>query len=185
VHPTRFDRLARSLTVGTSRRSALALAAGVVGLASSLPDDSSAKKKNKKAKPNEFGCLNVGQPCRGKSTNCCSGICQGKKPKKGKRDKSRCVGHNEGLCTPELNVCTINDPALSVCNTDAVCLETTGRGVFCGTNIPFSEAGNCRACSRDTDCVAFGFPPGSACALITACGSCAATGFRACFPPGS
>ena len=48
------------------------------------------KKKNKKPKNNAFGCLNVGQACNGKNDKCCSGICDGKKPKKGKKDKSKC-----------------------------------------------------------------------------------------------
>lgn len=190
MHPARFDRLARSRPVGASRRSALAVALGVIGLGAVRPDDSRAKKK---AKPNQFGCLNVGQPCGGKDSKCCSGICQGKKPKKGKKDKSRCAGHNEGGCSPERNVCTVADPAVSNCNASnetAVCFVTTGSGVFCGNVAIFSEVTNCRVCAHDSDCTGGGFPPGSACVLLSGGGpactafDCAETNFRACVPPG-
>ena len=72
-----------------SRRAAL------VGLSTMLPartmlgiSDAGARKKHKHKKRNKpdnnaFGCLNVGQHCNGKDDKCCSGICDGKKPKKG------------------------------------------------------------------------------------------------------
>jgi hypothetical protein len=178
-----FDRFTASLP----RRSALG---GVFALALGV---SAAEAKKKKAKPNQFGCLNVGQPCRGKASQCCSGICEGKKPKKGKKDKRKCAGHNEGGCSPERNVCTAADPALAGCNANnevAVCFATTGSGVFCGSLVAFSEATNCQVCARDSDCTAGGFPPGSACVLLSgeapACANspCFVTNFRACIPPG-
>jgi hypothetical protein len=82
-----FDTLARSLQRHIARRTALGVLGG--GLAALLtrvgPGDASARKKQKhkkKPKLNEFGCVNIGGKCRGKNGLCCSGICQGKKPKK-------------------------------------------------------------------------------------------------------
>ena len=74
-----FDSLARSLGAASSRRRALAAALGGLVTLGVLPTGAK-KGKTKKPKPNAFGCLNVGQKCRGKDSKCCSGICQGKKP---------------------------------------------------------------------------------------------------------
>src|SRR5687768_235577 len=81
-----FDDLIRSLFA--SRRSllsgGLALAAGWFGVF----DATAKNKRKKKSQKNAFRCLNVGQKCAGKNGKCCSGICNGKKPKKGKKDRS-------------------------------------------------------------------------------------------------
>ncbi|MGH2617744.1 MAG: hypothetical protein ACRDJC_21155, partial [Thermomicrobiales bacterium] len=85
----------------TRRRVGLATGSAIAALglmAAGFPRRVEAKKR-KKPRPNEFGCLNVGQTCGGRSERCCSSICQGKKPKKGKKDRSRCVAHNVGGCT--------------------------------------------------------------------------------------
>ena len=108
MHAQHFDALTRSLTGTGSRRRAVALAlSGALGsaLGASSVQEVGAKK-TKKPKPNSFGCLNVGQKCRGKDSTCCSGVCKGKKPKKGKKDKRTCAAHNAGICTPELDLCT-------------------------------------------------------------------------------
>jgi Conotoxin len=155
-------------------------------------------KHRKKRQPppfNVFGCLDVGQTCNGNNDLCCSGVCEGEKPKKGKQDRSQCVAHNAGGCTPERSFCADNEPfTASVCNlpvaTD-ICLTTTGNAGFCTSLIDFDAELNCRLCSRDTDCLAFGFPPGSACVLIRpqeggqGCSnnSCAGTDQRACVAP--
>lgn len=141
------------------------------------------KKKKKKSKPtfNAFGCLNVGQPCRGKSANCCSGICQGKKPKKGEKDKRTCVAHNAGFCTAEMDTCTVggNVP----CRPNCFCTLTTGNAGFCGR---FSVLGgtDCRVCARDTDCQAE-FGAGAACVVLeSACAEiCPTTGQTGCMIP--
>src|SRR5215211_8922662 len=74
-----------------------------LGLAGRDPTRLTAKQRHKRRKSlvfNAFGCLNVDKPCRGWNDLCCSGICAGKKPKKGKPDKSRCVAHDTGGCQP-------------------------------------------------------------------------------------
>jgi hypothetical protein len=155
-----------------------------------LQDAADAKKKRKKKKKkkpqsplNAFGCLDVGQPCRGKSANCCSGICQGGKPKKGKKDKSSCVAHNTGICTANTDSCAL---AVSVScnpnNIDCYCTMTTGNAPFCGEFSPGPEA-HCRVCGKDTDCEAE-FGPGAACVLLdgNCTHICPATGRTACVP---
>jgi hypothetical protein len=201
-----FDMLSRGLARALSRRRLGGLSIGL-GLASLLPSGSlSARgprpdkhghhghkgKKHKKHRNtplvlNQFGCLDVGGRCQGNSANCCSGVCQGTKPKRGENDKSVCVAHNQDGCTPERNGCVVGT-ALSACNPAnpvAFCLVTTGNAGFCGNVAGLSPA-NCQLCTKDTDCVAFGFPPGSACVLFDGgCSSnCPTTGTRACIPPG-
>ena len=79
-----FDTIVRSFT--ESRRSllgtALAATAGWLGVAAA---DARKKRKHKKrkpkAKPNEYGCLEVDDPCK-RESDCCSGICEGKRERK-------------------------------------------------------------------------------------------------------
>lgn len=94
----RFEALARLVTA-SSRRGALRCLAGAVlalGWVTRRPAGGLARKRKRKPAFNAFGCVPVGKPCRGKNGVCCSGVCQGKKPKKGKPDRSRCAAHNTG-----------------------------------------------------------------------------------------
>jgi hypothetical protein len=173
----RFDRLARSLTNASSRRGLLSgLAATAIGLAAmrfsggvaAKKKRKNKNKKSKKLKLNVFRCVNVGGKCKGNSANCCSGICQGKKPKRGEKDKSRCVAHNVEECQPEQDAC-LEFP--TPCGTGGVCFRTTGETSFCGAG------GECRTCSKDTDCQAE-FGAGAAC--VACADECAGTGGTAC-----
>ena len=173
---TRFDSLARFLTAGSSRRY-LMRGLGALGLgfgAARFPETASGKKtrkKRKKLKRNAFGCVNVGGKCRGKDRVCCSGICNGKKPKKGKKDRSRCVAHNVLDCQPGQGTC-----GFGACGTSGACYRTTGQAGFCASN------GDCVSCRKDADCDAMGFGPGAACILCEGCGGVSDT---ACFRPAS
>lgn len=156
----RFDAIARLIGRTAARRRllaglALSPLAGLV--ATARPDDVLAKKKRKhkkrkkKATPNAFGCLEVGDPCQSED-QCCSGICEGKK---GKRT---CRAHDTGTCK--------QDGQLVPCNnrTTCGCLHTTAGSDICSELfVPGGSA--CAACQRDADCLALGFPPGSACGL--------------------
>ena len=176
-----FDTLARSLAHARTRRGALATLLGAtLGLFSR--DDADAKKgKGKKPKVNEFGCIDVGKACRGKNGKCCSGICQGKKPKKHRKDKSTCVAHNVGTCT--LDSCTAGgDISCNPANPQCFCVATTGNAHFCG-NVSMPPANHCRVCSKDSQCeVEFG--PGAACVVFAGlCAPlCPATGGTGCVP---
>jgi hypothetical protein len=177
-----FEALTRAITAGEgSRRAVVRLLAGAAALGFALGGltvvDAKKRKKNKtkkkkKQKPlppplfNAFGCVNVGGNCQGNSALCCSGICQGEQPRKGKPDTSICVAHNTGGCTPERNACVTGNET-SICNPDAVCTLTTGGAGFCASRLNASRAQNCRICRTDADCVAQGFPPGSACVILT------------------
>jgi hypothetical protein len=150
----RFDRLRRSLRAGSSRRGALqwlATAALNLGIAGRFPGVTRAKKRKKKLRYNTFGCVNVGGKCRGKDAKCCSGICQGKKPKKGEKDKSHCVAHDAASCQA--------GDTLTICGglTDVECTSSSGELGTCGTTT--GNAGYClkdaacAQCTKDSDCI--------------------------------
>jgi hypothetical protein len=187
-----FDALTRSLGATASRRSlGRALAGGGLGTLlnsalGALAVDAKQKrhrKKEKKPKPNAFGCVSVGKTCKN-AEQCCSGICTGKK---GKR---KCRAHDVGTCDQEASgICEAGNPLFTVCNgkTDCACFRTTGGSSICGAlfNPGLSE---CAACRRDADCVALGFPPGSSCAPIGGAFLCAGlceTGLACMMPCGS
>ena len=196
----RFTALKDSLGSLPTRRDVLrGLASAGLGLGTLRLSDAveaKSKKKGKKKKKgkskkqqqpvlNQYGCLDVGQPCKGDSTLCCSGICEGTAPKKGKQDASRCVAHDTGTCRQEgEGICTATNPAALKCNNsvNCGCIKTTAGSNFCYEG---ENGGNyCADCRKDADCVALGYPPGSACAP-TAIGLCAglcATGM-ACLAP--
>jgi hypothetical protein len=177
---TRLDRLARSVSHVLARRHVVhGLAATALGgLAVTGP--TSVTARHKASQPNPFGCRNAGQKCRGKDSKCCSGVCQGKKPKHGKKDKSSCADHNAGICTPQLDLCTTG--MITTCGFLCSCVLTTGKAGFCGN---FANVDNpCRVCAKDTDCQAE-FGPGAACVYLG--GECAGelcptTGNTACLP---
>jgi hypothetical protein len=183
---TRFDVLTRTLTTASSRRGALAAALGSLVTLGALSADAKKTKGKKKPKLNAFGCLDVGKACRGNSANCCSGICQGKKLKKGKQDKSRCVAHNTGICSVDTDTCTVG--AGVPCNSNdpnCICTLTTGNAGFCGSFTGNGTGGinECRVCSKDTDCQAE-FGPGAACLVYGGICTdiCPTTGGTACVP---
>lgn len=162
-----FDILTRSLSGSPSRRQLLR---GLVSMGFGLGamrlsgiakarKKRKPKKKTKGAKPNAFGCLEVGDPCK-KSDQCCSGICDGKK---GKR---KCLAHGAGTCAQDgVGYCSAANPTALTCNNDdfCFCLETTAGSIFCA-DVHIGTGITCTNCQRDADCVALGFPPGSACA---------------------
>lgn len=190
----RFDDVVRSLNEGSTRRgisrafAGLGLA-GVIGPLLGFIDAEAKKKKKKKPKLNAFGCVNVGGACRGNDDLCCSGICEGKKPKK---DKSKCVAHNTGGCTPPRSFCVTGSP-VSFCapgEPDALCYATTGNAGYCASLVGLSAEINCRVCNSDQECEAQGFPPGSACVIHTGDGCESCNGINgsegtACVPPGA
>lgn len=163
---SRFDRIVKTFGLPASRRSTLGIlsAFGLAGGATlPVPADMTAKKKRKnkdknqtqKLKRNSFGCVNAGNACRGNSANCCSGICEGTKPKKGKKDKSRCVGHNVVDCPAGADACT--QDAIACGSGFGRCFQTTGQTNFC------AGLSTCTACEKDVDCEALGYGLGAAC----------------------
>jgi hypothetical protein len=166
---THFDRLTRTIPALLSRRGILrGIGSAALGLGlARVPGTATAK--NKKLKRNGYGCVDVGNACRGNDANCCSGICQGKKPKRGEKDKSVCVAHNARTCTNGQDSCLQGN---ITCGTMGICLQTTGKAEYCG------KAGACAVCTKDADCEATK-GPGAACAICAA--SCAGTGGTACY----
>lgn len=138
------DMLRRSMQ---PRRSLFGWAlVGATALLATPGVDARKKRKRKKQKPiasaNEFGCLNVGDPCTSEA-QCCSGICTGAK---GKR---RCQAHDTGGCTAgeTFSGCGGADIACTIGPGEAgLCATTTGNAGFCmgpPTDYP---------CTTDLDC---------------------------------
>lgn len=155
-----FDDALRALA--SSRRSVLAtglvLATGRLNASATEARKKRRHKKRKpKATPNEFGCLEVADPCTS-AEQCCSGICEGKK---GKRT---CRGHDAGTCQPQPGFCMDPNSLLVPCNNtiNCVCLRTTADSLYCAGLGPSV----CADCQRDADCTALGFPAGSACVPV-------------------
>jgi hypothetical protein len=174
-----FNDPVRALIGAISRRGLLhrlAAAGLMLPRSSGVTEARKRKKRSKKPKPNAFGCLDVGKACAGKSSKCCSGICQGKKPKKGKKDKSKCVAHNTGGCSPEQDTCIV-EPDIP-CGANGVCARTTGNAGFCA--YPVKGEFPCAACKKDTDCE-LGLGPGAACIVCELI--CAETGGTLCDTP--
>jgi hypothetical protein len=150
-----FDRLARLLSKGAARRTIThGIAPAVFGLIAFGSSDE-AKARENKLERNAFGCVDVGLPCRGRDANCCSGMCDGKKPKRGKKDKSLCVAHHVLNCPAGADVCSGTGEFCGFAfNGD--CVQTTGQATFCGLNAVCSD------CRKDTDCESTA-GPGAAC----------------------
>jgi hypothetical protein len=188
-----FDDLIRWLGNASPRRRLLGgLAGSALGLvATRLPDLAQAKKKHKhngkKARlaRNEFGCVDVGGACQGNGSNCCSGLCDGKKPKKGKKDMSACVAHDDaGICFADSDTCTVGQSVPCSADNDACdCVLTTGKAGFCGDFTAGPQA-LCRDCAKDADCEDE-FGAGAACVLLGGVCTpfCPDTGRTACVPP--
>jgi hypothetical protein len=166
---SRFDTIIRSLSETSSRRTILGGLATLGAVALRFPGATGAKKRKKKPQPNAYGCLDVGQKCAGNSALCCSGISQGKKPKKGKPDKRKCAGHNALSCQVGQDSCIEGN---KYCGTNGLCLQTTGKAGFCG------HLGICADCQKDADCEAMK-GPGAACVVCAA--ACPGTGGTACY----
>jgi hypothetical protein len=173
-----FDLFARSLGTSPSRRrflgglvATLALGAPrLIGMVEAKHKKRHKHKNKTKLVLNAFGCVDVGGKCKGNSDNCCSGICEGNKPKHGKNDTSTCLAHNVGECQAGDDFCVDTEV---LCGTVGRCFRTTGAASFCG------RKGDCAICAKDTDCEA-DFGPGSSCIV---CATCGATNNTACVPP--
>ena len=175
---TNFDDLIRSLTAGSYRRVVLRGIAAALGVsAAQLPTAITAKKRGKPLVLNGFGCVGVGGKCRGKDAVCCSGICEGKKPKKGEKDTSRCAAHDTGGCQAGHAPCTTQHvPCTTSAGAAGFCATTTGNAGYCTTG----TEGECFPCAKDADCrevcgaaaaciACLGCAGGSSCATTDAC----------------
>jgi len=105
-------------------------------------------------RPNAYCCLNVGQKNCGNGALRCSGICQDRRPRKGKRDKRKCVSHDAQIFQPTDDSYT--EPAVLCGKGLRNC--TTGNAGFCG------KSDVCGVCSKDADCEAMS-GQGAACVV--------------------
>jgi len=193
----RFDSLARSAATASRRSMLRALAGAALGLAAARLGPAAAAKKagagrrRRKRPPfNRYGCLNVGQKCRGNGALCCSGLCSGRKPKKGTPDRSRCAAHHTGGCTPQGSICAGGMASCGDGGALRFCLTTTGGAGFCFDMGVFNQgSGRCYPCRKDADCQAAGFGAGSACVLYAGascsdrCVGVNGSSGTACLPP--
>ena len=113
-------------------------------------DDAVARKKHKRPlRRNEFGCVAVGGKCRGKDRVCCSGHCDGTKPGKGEKDRSRCVAHDTGGCRAgqrNQNCSGVDIQCRGGVGLVGVCETTTGNAPYCASGY------SCEPCATDEDC---------------------------------
>lgn len=170
MKPSRFDTVARLVATIATRRVVwrdlvLVLSAGQFARQAVLV---AAKNKKKPKKKKVARCLKVGQHCRGQDSRCCSGRCAGNKPKKRKKDTSRCVGHDASTCLPGQREIPCGGAVTVDCTTSAGlagrCATTTGNAAFCRA----FGVSTCMACRKDRDCQGL-CGPGAACILCTNC----------------
>jgi hypothetical protein len=162
----RFLTNCRSLFADSTRRDLLRGLAVGFGLGSAYPVlETEAKKKRKRrkkkqkpGKPNEFGCIEVGDQCSS-ADECCSGLCEGKKCRA--HDTDICRQDRPGVCTAGLDEL----PSLG-CGTNCWCFRTTAGSNFCGPSPRTDPQLDCTTCRKDADCIALGYPAGSACAQV-------------------
>jgi hypothetical protein len=178
---SRLDALSRSLDTGPSRRG-LSRRLGELTLGGTLAllgltGSAAKRKKNKNLTFNEFGCVPVGGRCRGKNSVCCSGICQGKKPKQGERDKTHCVAHDATSCLAGQTVKVCGGSSV-LCTTSTGeaggCLTTTGNAGYCAAAIDCILP----SCAKDADCQAH-CGPQWACVLCPIVALCESEGYPA------
>jgi hypothetical protein len=161
-----FEEFIRSLA--RSRRSflsgPLALAASWFGVSVAGAKKKHKHKKRKrkpKATPNEFGCLEVGDPCTS-ADECCSGVCEGTPGNK------VCTAHDTGDCRPGERSESCSATSLDIrCTTstgnpNGICDTTTGNAAYCVYD------GDCFPCRKDVDCQAF-CGPQAACIRCDSC----------------
>ena len=168
-----FNVISREFRHAPSRREVLIALFGVgIGVeALRLPNNAAAKKhrqpghrkthKHKKSAkldpetPNQFGCLEVGQLCGGDSTVCCSGVCAGEKPKKGKPDTRNCAAHGTGTCDQAaVGACDapeVNEQLTCNGNPNCVCFRTTAGSNFCVHPSHTKSTDICSNCRTDAD----------------------------------
>ena len=165
-----------------SRRGVLASLGGgllAVPLSGRDHDATARKRRKKRRKPwlpslNAFGCVSVGQACAGTDDLCCSGVCEGTKPGKGKQDRSRCVARNALDCSAGADSCQ----GVVTCGAYGFCQQTTGGASFCAG---FTFVDCAVTCTRDADCEASA-GPGAAC-VVCASGCPGSSTF--CVPAGT
>lgn len=156
----------RSQFAGSTRRdllTGLAMGFGLGGAYPVLKTEAKKGKKGKKrkkqrSKPNEFGCLEVGDRCK-TADECCSGICEGKK----------CRAHGTDICRqdkPGVCLAGANEVPSLGCGTNCWCFRTTTGSNFCSLGPRTSPPLDCTTCQKDADCIALGYPAGSACAFV-------------------
>jgi len=164
MDPSRLATLSRALASPTRRGLLVLSSVAMSGPLALLGSEAKKRKRKQKLKKNAFGCIDVGKPCRGKDSHCCSGICQGKKPKRGERDRSHCAAHGEDQCQNGQNLTGCGGQTVN-CTTSTgdvgACRTTTGKAGYCAAD------GQCRQCARDADCRPF-CGPEAACVVCEA-----------------
>jgi hypothetical protein len=172
----RFDSLARRVGRRRSRRDAFQAlaAAGLAAAAARLGLSTEQAAEAQVTVERRFNCTAVGDACRGNDSQCCSGRCKGKRSRRSsgggrrrnRRDKSRCVAHDQAGCTSGQDTC---DTGLAVAcgfRGRGGCLKTTGNASFCGQIEGQSPPRlRCENCTTDQDCEALGYGSGAACVV--------------------
>lgn len=148
-----MESFVRTLASGIDRRSAVAVA--LLALAGS-------------SRTAEAGtCRNLKERCK-RSSQCCSGLCKGRK-------NMTCRAHDTSGCRPTPESCPMSIPCTTSLGLEGYCYTTTGNAGFC------AHTGFCGECTKDTDYQSV-FGPRSAC--VAGCDLCPLTGGSACIRAG-
>jgi hypothetical protein len=170
----RFDSLAKKIGRRRSRREAFqALAAAGLAAAATRIGLGTEPAAAEVTVEQRFNCKAVGEKCNGKDSACCSGRCQGKGVKKGgkrgkrdRRDRSKCVAHDQSTCTGDQDTCFNSQAVACGFRGRGGCLQTTGNANFCGEISGGSPPRlRCEVCTKDKDCEALGYGQGAACVV--------------------
>mgnify|MGYP000153176130 CR=1 FL=1 len=160
---SRFDAWTRR-RLGLRAGGALAALLGLVARPAS--DVAIARQRRKRrVKRNAFGCVNVGKFCKNDS-QCCSGVCRGKKEKK------TCRAHHTGAgCRAGDQTDSCGGTGVRRCTTasgepNGLCNTTTGNAPYCSSEAFGSF--RCTACSQDEECQEL-CGPAAACILCPEC----------------
>jgi hypothetical protein len=152
---SRINALLHALQDGPTTRRAIARGLAGIALAAGLAQSGAAnldarKRRNprqKKPPVNRFGCRNVGVACSS-AGQCCSGICEGGRRRKGKKTRKTCRAHDTGGCRVEQDSCSGEFfPCTATNGADGFCHVTTGNAPYCGVSSTTFD------CTKDEDCI--------------------------------
>ena len=133
----RFDSLARTIGGGGQGRDAFQALSGCWSHAARRMFRHRPEAAAQVTVERRFNCAAVGDKCKGNDSNCCSGRCKalglrGVRIARSRRDKSKCVAHDQAGCSANQDTCDSGQRVACGGGSGGGCLKTTGNAGFCG-----------------------------------------------------